>query len=74
MLPEGTVVAHKTGTSNTNGDGVTAATNDAGVITLPNGHHLVMVVYVSDAKAGDDIRLKTINQIGLAGYRHYNRP
>jgi len=74
MLPEGTVVAHKTGTSNTNAAGITAATNDAGIITLPNGHHLIMVVYVSDAKASDDIRLKTMSQIGLAGYNHYNRP
>jgi len=71
MLPEGTVVAHKTGTSNTNADGVTAATNDVGIITLPNGHHLVMVVFVADAKASDDIRLRTISQIGLAGYNHY---
>ncbi|WP_431217258.1 serine hydrolase [Puia sp. P3] len=30
MLPKGTVVAHKTGTSNTNAAGITAATNDAG--------------------------------------------
>jgi len=74
MLPEGTVVAHKTGTSNTNASGITAATNDAGIITLPNGHHLITVVYIADAKSSDDIRLKTISQIGLAAYNHYNRP
>jgi beta-lactamase class A len=74
MLPEGTVVAHKTGSSNTNAAGITAATNDAGIITLPNGHHLIMVIFVSDAKAGDDIRLRTMSRIGLAGYNHYNRP
>ena len=71
MLPEGTVVAHKTGTSNTNAAGLTAATNDVGIITLPNGHHLIMVVFVSDAKASDNIRLRTISQIGLAGYNYY---
>lgn len=36
LLPDGTVVAHKTGTSRTVG-GVTAATNDVGLVTLPNG-------------------------------------
>jgi len=72
MLPEGTTVAHKTGTSNTNAAGITAATNDAGIITLPNGHHLITVVYISDARSSDTIRLKTISQIGLAGYSHYN--
>ena len=36
LLPPGTVVVHKTGTSNTVG-GLTAATNDVGIVTLPGG-------------------------------------
>lgn len=47
-LPENTVVAHKTGTSNTNKKGITAATNDVGIVTLPDGKHYAIVVYVSD--------------------------
>ncbi|MEP0891340.1 class A beta-lactamase-related serine hydrolase [Leptolyngbya sp. PL-A3] len=43
LLPDGTVVAHKTGTSSTV-DGVTAATNDVGIVTLPNGQHLAIAV------------------------------
>jgi beta-lactamase class A len=39
LLPDGTVVAHKTGTSSTV-NGVTAATNDVGLVTLPNGRHI----------------------------------
>ena len=39
MEPAGAVVAHKTGTSGTYG-GLTRATNDVGLITLPNGRHL----------------------------------
>ncbi len=70
-LPAGTAVAHKTGTSNTNAAGITAATNDVGVITLPNGHHLIIVVYVADAKADDATRLSVISDIGLAAYTHY---
>ena len=44
LLPAGTVVAHKTGSSATDAQGLTPATNDAGIITLPNGKHLVVAV------------------------------
>ncbi|WP_143305091.1 class A beta-lactamase [Chitinophaga vietnamensis] len=47
-LPPGTTVVHKTGTSNTV-QGLTRATNDVGIITLPNGKHLAIAVFVSDA-------------------------
>lgn len=50
LLPEGTVVAHKTGTSGANEEGLNAATNDVGIITLPNGMHYAIVVFVSDSK------------------------
>jgi beta-lactamase class A len=73
LLPAGTVVAHKTGTSNTNAAGITAATNDVGFVTLPNGHHLVVVVYVADAKADDSTRLNVISKISLAAYTHYTQ-
>lgn len=61
-LPPGTVVAHKTGTSNTR-DGITAATNDIGIITLPNGRHLVLAVFVADAKTDQTTREAAIAQI-----------
>jgi beta-lactamase class A len=50
LLPQGTLVAHKTGTSGTV-NGMTAATNDVGIVTLPNGRHMAVVVFVSDARA-----------------------
>lgn len=50
MLPEGTVVMHKTGTSGTR-DGVTQATNDIGLVPLPNGKMLALAVFVTDARA-----------------------
>jgi beta-lactamase class A len=43
LLPPDAVVAHKPGTSDTTG-GVTAATNDVGVITLPDKSHLAVAV------------------------------
>ena len=61
-LPEGTVVAHKTGTSRTV-DGVTAATNDVGLVILPNGHHMAIAVFVSDSTADDAIREDVIARI-----------
>ncbi len=48
-LPPGTVVAHKTGTWDTT-DGINAATNDAGIITLPNYKgHLCIAVFVKNS-------------------------
>jgi beta-lactamase class A len=49
-LPAGTEVADKTGSSGTN-QGLTPATNDVGLITLPNGQHLAIAIFLSDAKA-----------------------
>lgn len=67
-LPKGTVVAHKTGTSQTSHDGVTYATNDIGLITLPDGRHLAIAVFVSDSKASDDVREGVIARIARAAW------
>lgn len=48
QLPSSAVVAHKTGTSGTNKKGITAATNDVGIITLSNGKHIAVVAFISD--------------------------
>lgn len=50
LLPEGISVAHKTGTSGTY-NGLTRATNDVGIIDLPDGNHLAISVFVSDSYA-----------------------
>ena len=63
LLPEGTIVAHKTGSSGTNKIGITAATNDVGVITLPNDRHVVVVVFVSNSTADEKARDKVIASI-----------
>lgn len=67
MLPPGTVVAHKTGTSGT-AAGRTAATNDIGIITLPDGRHLAVVVFISDSIANTEARESTIARIARAAY------
>ena len=58
-------MAHKTGTSDTI-DGVTTATNDVGIITLPNGQHLAIAVFVSTTKADEKTREDVIAKIARA--------
>jgi beta-lactamase class A len=72
MLPKGTVVAHKTGTSVTV-DGVAAATNDVGLVTLPNGHHVAIAVFVSDAKADMATREAAIAKISRAVWDEWSK-
>lgn len=67
LLPAGTIVAHKTGTSGTV-NGMTAATNDIGIITLPNGKHLAIAVFVSDSAADEATRESVIAKIAKAIY------
>jgi len=65
LLPVGTLVAHKTGTSGTE-KGITAATNDIGIITLPGGRHLAMAVFVADSPADEVTREAVIAKIAKA--------
>ena len=67
LLPAGTVIADKTGTSGTR-DGITAATNDIGVVTMKDGRHLVVGVFVSDARAGNEVREGVIARITKAAW------
>jgi beta-lactamase class A len=65
LLPQTAVIAHKTGTSGSNGK-VTAATNDIGLITLANGQHVAIAVFVTDSPANLVTREKVIAQIAKA--------
>lgn len=62
LLPEGTVVAHKAGTSGTEA-GITNATNDVGLITLTNGKKLAVAVFVSDSPESESVRESVIARI-----------
>jgi beta-lactamase class A len=65
LLPPGTVVADKTGTAGT-GRNYTNATNDVGLITLPDGRILAVAVLVADSAAPEAIREHVIAEIGQA--------
>ena len=67
LLPPDAVVAHKTGTSGT-ADGLTRATNDAGLVSLPGGRHLAIAVFVSDSRAEESVREGVIARIARAAW------
>lgn len=66
-LPPGTILAHKTGTSGEH-NGKAEATNDVGLITLPDGRHLAVAVFITDARANEATRDRVIARIGRAAY------
>jgi beta-lactamase class A len=66
-LPNGTRVAHKSGTSFVD-NGVAAATNDIGLISLPDGRKLAIAVFVTNSTADEATRFKVIARIGRAIY------
>ncbi|MES2279425.1 MAG: class A beta-lactamase [Bacteroidota bacterium] len=68
LLPIGTPVAHKTGTSPTNDKGLSPATNDVGIIILPNGRHLAISVFMTDSTDPIATRELIIAQIAKAAH------
>jgi beta-lactamase class A len=72
LLPRGTSVAHKTGTTGSTG-GRTAGVNDAGIITLPDGTHLVVVVFVKDAPGDVPTAETAIARLARTAYEHWTR-
>jgi len=71
LLPEKTVVAHKTGSSGTNSQGITAAVNDVGIVTLPDGKAFAIVVYVSNTTAKPEKSEHVIAEIAKAAWDYY---
>ena len=67
LLPTGTVVAHKTGSTGTVKD-LTAATNDSGVIFLPDGGRLAVSVYLKASTRTDAERDRVIARIARAAF------
>jgi beta-lactamase class A len=66
-LPRGTIVMHKTGSSDLVNE-MTPATNDVGLITLPDGRRLAIAVFITDSTADDATRNGVIARIARAAY------
>jgi beta-lactamase class A len=73
LLPAGTLVMHKTGTSRTV-DGLTRATNDVGIVRLPDAWHLAVAVFVADSKADEATREAVIARIARAAWDRWSGP
>ena len=67
LLPTDAFVAHKTGTGGTR-DGITSATNDVGIVTLPNNNHRAIAVFVGDSSADEKTRAAVIARIAKAAW------
>lgn len=70
LLPPGVIVSHKTGSSGTY-NGVTEATNDVGIVNLPDGRHLAIAVFVTKSKAGEAASERVIAEISRAAWDYY---
>lgn len=70
-VPAGTEVAHKTGTSGTNAAGLATATNDAGLLTLPNGRHVAVVVFIANSTASEADRESLIAAVSRTTWQHF---
>ncbi|UCC39743.1 MAG: class A beta-lactamase [Candidatus Aminicenantes bacterium] len=65
ILPEGTVVYHKTGT-------IGGTLNDAGIISLPdNAGNIIAAIYIKESKVENEKREQVIAQISRALYDYF---
>ena len=70
-LPKNTIVAHKTGTSGINKEGLTAAVNDMGIVFLPNGKHFFISVFVTNSPESAETNEKIIADIAKATWDYF---
>jgi beta-lactamase class A len=71
-LPAGTLVAHKTGTSGTDEKtGITAAYNDAGIVQLPDGRYVGIVVFVGDSKESTEVNASIISETSKRMWNYF---
>jgi len=71
FLPHNPEVAHKTGHSGKNKDGLTGAQNDIGIIFLPNGTYFYLSVLVSDSKEDSEVNQKIIADIAKLTWDYF---
>jgi beta-lactamase class A len=73
QLPENTPVARKTGASGKNNAGLTGAENEIGIVTLPNGKHYAIAVFVSKSMETDAVNCKMISDISKSVWDYFNK-
>ena len=73
QLVQNVIVAHKTGSSGTNDKNVTAATNDIGIILLPNGNLIYISVLVMNSLENEKTNEKIISDIAKITWDYYSK-
>jgi beta-lactamase class A len=73
QLPENTPVARKTGASGKNDKGLTGVENEIAIVTLPNGKHYAIAVFISNSTETDEVNCKMISDISKAVWDYFNK-
>lgn len=73
QLPKNTPVARKTGASGKNNAGLTGAENEIGIVTLPNGKHYALAVFVSNSMETDAVNCRMISDISREVWEYFNK-
>ena len=65
ILPDGTVVAHKTGS-------IGGTTNDVGIITLPgDGGHVIVAAFIKESDLETPERERAIAEVARAAHDYF---
>jgi beta-lactamase class A/beta-lactamase class A VEB len=72
FLPKNTIIAHKTGHSGKNTNGLTGAQNDIGIFFLPNGTNFYLSILVSDSYEESSINKEIIAEIAKVCWDYFN--
>ena len=73
QLPKNTPVARKTGASGKNDAGLTGAENEIAIVTLPNGKHYAIALFLSNSTESDAVNCKIISDISKAVWDDFSK-
>jgi beta-lactamase class A len=71
LLPHYAIVGHKTGYSGTNDQGITAASNDIGIMVLPNGKKISLAVFVTQSSENEATNDRIMAEVAEAVWNHF---
>lgn len=73
QLPKNTPVAHKTGASGKYDNGLTVAENDMGIVTLPDGKHYAIAIFINNSIETDEVNCRIVSDISKAVWDDFNK-
>ena len=72
-VPQNAILSHKTGTSDTNKEGITAAVNDIGIVKLSNGKTFAISVFVTNSKETMEVNEQIIEDIATLASDYFSK-